>query len=742
MRFVRRLIESVERGGERPFLIDAQTGQTLSFAETHERAMAVAAALRERGLRRGDRLAVAMPNGADLALVYIASLYAGLVVVPIGSGFGARELRSILQRSRPALALAGGHPRLADAAAQVGVPVDELDVGAGPEPGDTGWEPWDDVGSGDVVAIHFTSGTTGPPRGVGHRLRDFVANALRYGEATGVGAEHRFYSVLPMTYMAGYYNLLLLPLTLGGSVVIDRPFDARTLMSFWEAPRRHDANSIWFVPTIMAMLEKLDRDPAGADWCREHVRFAAVGTAPLAPDLRERFEARYGVPVHESYGLSETLLATTSTPSRPAARGSVGAPLPGVGVRVREEDNAILIASPEMMVGYLGDGDEPTFQAPLVDDRWLETGDIGALDDSGELRITGRTKEVIIRGGVNVSPVEVERALAGEAGVESVAVIGIPHELLGEQIAAVVVCSDGASIDQLEPALKARASEALEPAQRPDAYVQIDDLPATPTGKVRRGALRDLVIDRLGLSPGDKGFAVDPGPTADSSPGPRGRVVDLSHALHEGMTTFPSPNHPRLEVTQLARHHIEGRATRRMVIGTHTGTHVDAPLHFIPDGAAADTLALDALVGPARVADLTPVEPLEEIGVDRLRAACGKSLTTPRVLLRFDWSDRFGALEFYTGSPYLSSDACEWLLDQGVRLLGMDSPSPDDPRLGQGSEDDSPNHFRLLGAGVVLLEYLTALRELRSPEVFLAALPLKVAGADGSPARVVAFDSG
>jgi len=207
------------------------------------------------------------------------------------------------------------------------------------------------------------------------------------------------------------------------------------------------------------------------------------------------------------------------------------------------------------------------------------------------------------------------------------------------------------------------------------------------------------------------------------------------------MTTFPGPNHPRTEVTVLARHQIEGRSTRRLVLGTHTGTHVDAPLHFLPDGATVDTLALEHLVGLAHVVDLTPAEPLAEIGADRLRAAAGGRLHHPRVLLRYDWSRRFGSLDFYTQSPFLSRAACEWLLEQHVALVGMDTPSPDDPRLGEGSLDDSPNHKLLLGAGVVLLEYLNNLCALRRDEVLLAALPLLVKGADGSPARVVALEA-
>jgi kynurenine formamidase len=246
------------------------------------------------------------------------------------------------------------------------------------------------------------------------------------------------------------------------------------------------------------------------------------------------------------------------------------------------------------------------------------------------------------------------------------------------------------------------------------------------------------VIDRLGLPADAKGFTVERDDTSSNGAQPTG-PVDLTHVIREGMTTFPGLNHPRVEITQLARHGVEGRATRRLVLGTHTGTHVDAPLHFIPGADDVDALGLDALVGPAQVADLTPVEPLEEIGVDRLRSALGGTLRQPRLLLRYDWSERFGSLAFYTESPYLSREACHWLVEQGARLIGMDTPSPDDPRLGFGSAEDSPNHHILLGAGVVLVEYLANLAAVRTPEPLLVVAPLRVLGADGAPARVFAL---
>lgn len=757
---VERLQSTFERRADAPLLVDGATGHTLTYGEAQQLALALATELGERGVSRGDRIAVALPNGAEMALVYLAALLRGIAVVPVGVAFGRRELRDVLSGSRPVLALTGGerpHEALVDAAQATGVA--GLSLAVAGTPGDldpfaasAGAEgtPFEGVTDDDLASIHFTSGSTGTPRGVGHRLRDFVANAERYASACGLDESHRFHCALPMTYMAGYYNLLLLPLTIGASVVLDRSFDARSVLDFWSVADRHDADVLWLVPTIMAMLLKLDRAETGRAYTRERVRHVACGTAPLDPELRATFEREYGVTVHDSYGLSETLLATASTPERPSPPRGVGRALPGVEVAVATDTpgaaGAILIRSADTTLGYLVGGSaeaELRFEPAADHAGWLDTGDVGTIDEDGEVRITGREKEIVIRGGVNISAIEVEEALAGIDGVERLAVVGVPHGMLGEQVAVVTVCARGAAADEAESALRARAVDALEAAKRPDVYLQIDAMPLTPTGKVRKGALRDIVIDLLDLPAGAKGFAVDARESRETEAGPWAldRPIDLTHRIREGMTSYPSPNHPTPEVTVLARHETEGRMTRRLVLGTHTGTHADAPLHFVPDGETIDQVSLGTLVGPAVVADLTPVGALEEISRERLEAALGGAPAHPRVLLRFGWDERFVDQRFYSESPYLTGKACRWLVDRGVRVLGMDSPSPDDPRLGPDNPPDSPNHQILLGAGVVLLEYLTGLDRIGTSEVLLVALPLPVEGADGAPMRAIAFES-
>ena len=205
------------------------------------------------------------------------------------------------------------------------------------------------------------------------------------------------------------------------------------------------------------------------------------------------------------------------------------------------------------------------------------------------------------------------------------------------------------------------------------------------------------------------------------------------------MMTFPTHWHPVVEITILGRHGVEGRETRKLVLGTHVGTHADAPLHFIPKGKGIDQVPLDVLVGPARVLNFTPCKALQEIDVAHLQEKLGAKVPS-RIVLRTDWSEHFGTMPFYTQYPFLTENAAKWLVDNGVRLIAMDTPSPDNPAHSRGTGKDSPNHKVLLGAGVVLVEYVCNLKSVTSQEVELVVLPLKLKDCDGSPVRCIAIE--
>ncbi len=215
------------------------------------------------------------------------------------------------------------------------------------------------------------------------------------------------------------------------------------------------------------------------------------------------------------------------------------------------------------------------------------------------------------------------------------------------------------------------------------------------------------------------------------------RYIDLSLQIHGGMATFPVHWHPAVEIVQLGRHGIENRESRRLVLGTHTGTHCEAPSHFIPGGTTVENIPLEQLIGPAELVDFSDLPDFYEISVADLSSKlAGKK--PERLVLRFDWSQHFGTMKYYTDIPYLSEDAARWVVEQGIRLIAMDTPMPDNPKNGRGTPNDSPNHKTLLGNGVIIVEYLTNLHEVPVGEFELMVMPLRIVGADGSPVRCVA----
>jgi arylformamidase len=219
-----------------------------------------------------------------------------------------------------------------------------------------------------------------------------------------------------------------------------------------------------------------------------------------------------------------------------------------------------------------------------------------------------------------------------------------------------------------------------------------------------------------------------------------GRMVDLTLPIREGMQTFPTHWHPVVEITQLGRHGLENRETRKLVLGTHTGTHLDAPRHFIPNGATVDQYPLEQLVGMARIVDFSDLEPLREITPELLRTRVGEVTTLPKVILRFDWDKQLGSMRYYSDHPFLSVAAAQWLIDKGCRLVAMDTPQPDNPAHHRHGPVDAPIHKLLLGAHVALVEYLINVSALTVLDVWLVVAPLLIEGGDGAPVRCFAIE--
>jgi long-chain acyl-CoA synthetase len=502
------------------FFIDVVRERAYSFAEFEGLARSLADSFDERGLRSGDRVAVLAENSPWFAAVYFACLFRGLVVVPINPLLTGRDIDYIVEASRAALLLYT--PRTAHlipegVSRRTGLRFLVL-PGAGDPPalGHPAWQepadlaaravagPTTDLPPTALWVIPFTSGTTSRPKGVPHTLATLTSAASAFNQAYGFGPDVRLYHVLSMAYMAGLLNTLLCPLLAGGVVASDEAFGAPSAMRFWQAPLRYRLNTLWLVPTILASLLRLDRDSQGQDYCRHHIRTVCAGTAPLPRQLQIDFERRYGVEVFESYGLSETLFVAANTPHWPRKPSAVGRLLQGVEARIVAEggevlpvgsDGEIEVRSGFHTAGYL---DAATGQpSPAAPGVWFPTGDVGHFDAEGDLFITGRKKDLIIKGGMNISPRAVEDALLEHPSVQDAAVLGVPHPFYGEEVLACLELKPGQDAATVLPDLAHHCRGRLGAASAPARFRVLAALPRGSTGKVLKHVLRDEVAAQV-----------------------------------------------------------------------------------------------------------------------------------------------------------------------------------------------------------------------------------------------------
>lgn len=523
MNAVEWMLAIPQRNSQREFLVDTITGKRLTFARLHERAIAIAARFQELGYSKGDRIAFLLHNSADLAALYFGCLYGGLVAVPINPALTRDDVVYILQHSGAKLIFISEETKsLVDSALIGAMGIALIDDGRVKHDetiaSDSVWKidalppkpefvPFQSAAADDIMCIVYTSGTTARPSGVAHRAASMIDNARTFNERLGVGPKNRFYGVLAMTYLGGYYNLLMLPYVGESSVVLSNAFNARSALNFWDPAIDNQVNTLWLVPTIISILLTMDRGQKGVRYCREEVVLGLVGTAPLPTKVRHQFERHYGVSLYENFGLTETFFLTTNSPSLPVLDGSVGRTLPDVQVMILDakgrpvqlgEEGEIHVRTPYLMEGYY---DLKTQQpAALPRNNWFPTGDIGVQSDTGELFITGRKKDLIIRGGVNISPAAIENVLHSHAAVQECAVVGVPNAVNGENVAAMVKLADGVDFEVVRKELLRMSEERLGHIKQPSYILQIDEFPKSVTGKIQKNKVRELAKHKLGLS--------------------------------------------------------------------------------------------------------------------------------------------------------------------------------------------------------------------------------------------------
>jgi long-chain acyl-CoA synthetase len=479
-------------------------GAATTYGQLDEQSGQFAAGLREAGLDPGDVVALQLPNVPHFLVAYFGALKAGMVVLPLNPLLMAPELEYHLGDSSAKLLIGfeGLHAEASKACERLGIPMYLVSFGSSPLPDDArpvsalmGASDGEVVPRGpeDTAVLIYTSGTTGKPKGAELTHFQLYMNCTIAGQLFGARNDDVTLAVLPFFHVFGLSSVINVAVRYGGCLSIVPRFQPADVLDVIERDR---CTVIGGVPTMLHALAQQDI----ADRDLSALRVAVSGGASLPEDIMRTFEGKYGIEVLEGYGMSET--ASSCSFNRPGDRRvlSIGKPLWGVTMRVgdasdrplppgRENVGEILIRGHNVMKGYLG---RPEASAETMRGGWLHSGDLGYMDQDGFYFIVDRAKDLVIRGGYNVYPREIEEVLYAHPDIAEAAVIGKPDERLGEEVVAVVALHPGAELSSEEVIGYCR--ERLAAYKYPREVRFMAELPKGPSGKILKAALRDGVL--------------------------------------------------------------------------------------------------------------------------------------------------------------------------------------------------------------------------------------------------------
>ncbi len=494
---VHALIEHQAR--ERPdaiYALATETARSITYGQLARDCRAVAAWLHAQGSTPGEVVSVVMPNGLQTLRVLLGAMHGGWCVNPVNLLAQSEQMRHVLTHSDCRVVIVTPEREamvrglLAGFGRDVAVIVTEADADAIPAPpGPPSAAPEPDA----LALLMYTSGTTGMPKGVMLTQANLAANAASVSAEHELTADDRVLAVLPLYHINAFAVTMLAQLAHGGSLAMTPKFSAAR---FWTQAR--DAQCTWLnvVPTMISYLLEGADAPLGT---AQQIRFCRSASAALPPDHLSAFETRFGIGIVETMGLTETVAPAFSNPMDPARRklGAIGM-ASGCEARIIDaamqpvadgETGEVVIRGPNVMLGYYKN--EEATRSSFTPDGWLRTGDLGHRDADGFFFITGRIKELIIKGGENIAPREIDEMLLRHPAVLDAAAVGIPDRHYGQEIMACVVLRENQTCS--EDQLREFCEQHLGRFKTPKRLHFVRELPRGPSGKVQRLKLPDIV---------------------------------------------------------------------------------------------------------------------------------------------------------------------------------------------------------------------------------------------------------
>jgi acyl-CoA synthetase (AMP-forming)/AMP-acid ligase II len=505
---VRELLEL--RAAEKPdevYLFSEADSRQWTFAELDNAVNRTANLLKSEGIGFGDVVSLLMPNSAEYIIAYFACFKIGALAGPVNSLLKAEEILYVVSNSESKLILVGADfvetvAQLSELPVLAGGPVfaskiitfDDVDTAA---KGQSDKLDTIELNLNDDAIIIYTSGTTGKPKGCLLTHGNVIANARQITEWLSYTDKDRLLTIMPLFHMNAVSVTTMTPLYAGGSSVVSPKFSAS---KFWRVISDYQITSFGSVATMLSML--LQKYPGGvpAGFATGQLRFAMCGSAPVPAEVMKKFEETFNCPVVEGYGLSESTCRSTFNPPDANRRaGSCGKPI-GNEMAVFDEEDAEV---PDGEIGEIVMRGDNIFKAYFKNEEatkkafrngWFHTGDIGYRSPDGFFYIADRKSDMIIRGGENIYPREIDELLFTHPGVASAAVIGVPDELYGEEVAAFIVLKDEAKVTQEE--IMEFCRQSLADFKCPKTVHFLKDIPKGPTGKLLKRELARMFKEK------------------------------------------------------------------------------------------------------------------------------------------------------------------------------------------------------------------------------------------------------
>lgn len=457
-----KLIDIFRQKDNSDLIYDAINNITYTYNDFLDSAYKYYNYIKNKGLQPNDKVVVVMHNSVDLLCIYFACLLGHWTVVPLDPLLGEDVRNKIIEKIDFSVII-NGNEDITDGVLTNKTLLDNIDYDY-------------------PFLITHTSGTTGDYKGVIHSLNNLIKSAEKFGKNFGYSEDDIFYHNLPMTYMAGILNLFILPLIHKCKIVVDERFDIKKAGTFWQKPAQYKCKIFWMTPTIVSILNKLDRGECGINYIQGEKPIIHVGTAPLYDEVRNKFESKYNINLYSSYGLSETLFIATEMPQKKHISGATGNILEGVSYKIIDDE--LCFKTGWDFKGYTN-VETNTFYI----DSYYKSGDLGKIVDNN-LFITGRKKDLIIKGGINISIQALENFLYDMKSFDELAVIGIKDDIVIEKIICFYTSNE---IEVNKNEINKKVVESFGIMYKVDEFKKIEFMPKNINGKIDKNKLREFV---------------------------------------------------------------------------------------------------------------------------------------------------------------------------------------------------------------------------------------------------------